>query len=286
MTDIGTNILDIFNISDQSIAYWLDIFIITIQLIFISVFISLIYYRTQGTQAAQVIKGLVYLSILICIFYLLKLTILIKILELLLPTLLIGIIVVFAQEIRQFLIKLGQDAFSLKTLKNLFNNKYNKIFIHDVEQSDLTEEIVNTIILFSKNKTGAIIVFDNTLSDKLYLSSGVKINSIISAELLMNIFFPKSPLHDGAVIIRSNRIYAAAVILPITENPKLNPWQYGTRHRAAIGITENNPSSLCIVVSEETGGISIAEDGCIIKISKAEDIRPIIRSKLKTENTK
>lgn len=146
----------------------------------------------------------------------------------------------------------------------------------DNKQLNLVDEILGAVSFFSRNKVGALLVFENTWSDKLYLSSGCLLDAVISTELLLNIFYPKSPLHDGAVIIRNKKLYAASVILPITENPRLNPWQYGTRHRAALGISEANKDCFCLVVSEESGDISIAESGKITKITKLDELKSFL----------
>lgn len=253
---------------------------VIVQIVFLVVLIFLVYQQIKKTQAERIITGILIASLLIACFYLFNLHILIKIFELLLPALLVGIIVLFAPELRKLLHKLGHSGLSFPHFLGGSGKTSNS---SDKDISIMANNIVEAITKLSRNKHGGLIVLDNTWSDKLYLSTGCRLNALISAELLLNIFYPKSPLHDGAVIIRDQRIFAAAVILPITENPKLNPWQYGTRHRAALGITENNPSSFCLIVSEETGSISIAEKGSISKISNPEDIKALIQNKLRED---
>ena len=107
-----------------------------------------------------------------------------------------------------------------------------------------------------------MIVLQKDVSSLSQSDVGVKINADVSQELLLTIFFPKTPLHDGAVVIRDNKIISAGVLLPLTEDPKLS-WRYGTRHRAAIGVSEVYPDCACIVVSEETGAISVAHNGTL-----------------------
>ena len=114
------------------------------------------------------------------------------------------------------------------------------------------------------SKTGGLIVLQKDISSLAQSDVGVKINADISQELLLTIFFPNTPLHDGAVVIRDNKIISAGVLLPLTEDPKLS-WRYGTRHRAAIGVSEIYPDCACIVVSEETGDVSVAIDGILKK---------------------
>lgn len=114
----------------------------------------------------------------------------------------------------------------------------------------------------SKSHTGALIVFQSDLRNT-YSDVGTKLNADLSTELLLTIFHPNTPLHDGAVVINGDKIISAGVLLPLTEDPKLS-WKYGTRHRAAIGMTEVSDAA-CLVVSEETGDVSIAVDGALKK---------------------
>ena len=136
--------------------------------------------------------------------------------------------------------------------------------------NEAIEEITEAIKELQKSKTGALIVFERAKVDRYYINPGVSINAAISKEIILSIFSSKSPLHDGALTIKGTNITNAAVILPMTENPKLD-WQYGTRHRAAIGFSEVS-DSLCIVVSEETGGISLASGGKLQPYSSAEEL--------------
>ena len=191
-----------------------------------------------------------------------------------------GLVVLFAPEIRRFLSNLGRDGFGWLNLLTWVKTSNIPRGEEATTVKEVIREIIDAVENFSRNKIGSLMVFDNTWSDRLYINSGRKLDAVVSTELLLNIFYPKSPLHDGAVLIRNKRVYAASVILPITENPKLNPWQYGTRHRAALGICEISPSSLCLVVSEETGSISIAEAGKISKISSIEELTALLEIKL------
>ena len=128
------------------------------------------------------------------------------------------------------------------------------------------KELIDTIKYLSKFKIGGLIVIQNDAITNIS-DVGVKVNANVSQELLLTIFHPNTPLHDGAVIIYEDKILSAGVLLPLTEDPKLS-WRYGTRHRAAIGVTENLNCS-CIVVSEETGDVSIAVGGVL---KKSEDL--------------
>ena len=181
-----------------------------------------------------------------------------------------GLIVIFQPELRRFLGYIGQG------------NLFEKLFLNGSEQIgtkqlDTAKELIEAIKYLSKSKTGGLIVLQKDVTSLVQSDVGVKINADISQELLLTIFFPKTPLHDGAVVIRDNKIVSAGVLLPLTEDPKLS-WRYGTRHRAAIGVSEVYPDCACIVVSEETGDVSVAIDGIL---KKYEDL-----GKLKADLTR
>ena len=129
--------------------------------------------------------------------------------------------------------------------------------------TDILKEIIEAVKYLTKTKTGALIVFKKAMSSMAYSEVGTSIDAKISTELILTIFHPNTPLHDGAMVIEGNKIQSAGVLLPLTEDPKLS-WKYGTRHRAAIGMSEVSDSA-CLVVSEETGDVSIALDGSLKK---------------------
>ncbi|MDX1918433.1 MAG: diadenylate cyclase CdaA [Candidatus Caenarcaniphilales bacterium] len=254
-----------------------DLALYLLQLGIIAYVLVWIYNRVVGSSAQRILQGIILFIPLIVAIYLFKLMILIRIFEIFLPAIVIGLAVLFAPELRLFLQHLGREGFNwINLLPWITRNSLRE----DASIHDLTKEIVEAVEIFARNKIGALMVFDNAWSDRLYISSGQKLDAIVSTELLLNIFYPKSPLHDGAVLIREKRVHSASVILPITDNPKLNPWQYGTRHRAALGITENSSSCFCVIVSEETGAISIAEAGKIHKINSAKDLAILLETKL------
>lgn len=235
---------------------------VIVQLGFIAWIIYQIYKRFKGTQAERVLRGLISLIPLILLCYLLKLTIITRIVEILSSTILIGLIVIFAPEFRRVLMQLGGQFSSLDF-----------VVIPDSKREIIrsTNELVKGIEELKTLKKGALIVLEKAKVDRYYVNPGQAINATLSEELLLSIFNPKSPLHDGAVTVRGANINAARVILPMTENPKLD-WQFGTRHRAAIGFTEVT-DSLCIVISEETGEVSMAYQGRITKFSNMSDVK-------------
>jgi len=177
----------------------------------------------------------------------------------------VGLIVIFQPELRKFLALMGNVRVLHGMLGAAFRSGGNK------EQSEKSlDEIIGAVEYMSAKKTGGLIVFQDRLDDGVIEKKGIKIDARISAELLLTIFFNKTPLHDGAVIIEGNRIAYAGAILPLSQN-NLN-WKYGTRHRAAIGLSEAS-KSVVLVVSEETGDISIAEAGEIKKIDDMKKLK-------------
>ena len=186
----------------------------------------------------------------------------------------ISLVVIFQPELRRFLNYLGQTNFWKRALFPVQNDKF------DIK-TNVAKEITETVKYLSKTKTGGLIVLQNDENQSTYSEVGTNIDAKISAELLLTIFFPNTPLHDGAVVIKNDKIVSAGVLLPLTEDPKLS-WRYGTRHRAAIGVTEINDCS-CIVVSEETGDISIALDGVLKKYETIADFKEDLQKILKIE---
>lgn len=241
---------------------WLTIWKYAIQ-IFIIVYVCLwVWRRIVGSQAERLIKGILVLSLIYLLFHWLGFSLITSILRHLLPVAIIVTAVVFQPEIRRGLGYLGR----MKTFQPDFslNAGANKDLGRDIS------EIVIAIRELSRNKIGALIVIEPANVNRSYVSPGTPVNADISSNLILNIFFPKSPLHDGALVIRQGKIIAAGVILPVTSNQQLS-YKYGTRHRAALGLSEVY-DGLCIVVSEETGTISAANRGTLMKYSKAEEL--------------
>lgn len=168
----------------------------------------------------------------------------------------IGLIIVFQPEIRKFLIMIGANSILSKKI-------FNKNFLNfNLEEDHLTlnaDPIIKACAWLSKNKTGALIIITRNTDLKYYSDSGELIDAELSSALLENIFFKNSPMHDGAVIIAENKIKAARCLLPVTGSISISS-TLGTRHRAAIGISEQS-DALAIVVSEETGSIAVADEG-------------------------
>ncbi len=214
----------------------------------------------KGTHSENLVRGSLLLVVMWGISELLiriNLNIFGVFLKTLVSIVAIGLIVIFQPELRRFLGYIGQG----NLFEKLFMNNSEQI---GAKQLDTAKELIETIKYLSKSKTGGLIVLQKENTPLTQSDVGVKLNADISQELLLTIFFPKTPLHDGAVVIRDNKIISAGVLLPLTEDPKLS-WRYGTRHRAAIGVSEVYPDCACIVVSEETGDVSVAIDGILKK---------------------
>lgn len=228
--------------------------------VLIIVAILMIFYQKfiKNTHSEKFVKGaivLVFLWILSEILIAVDLTILGVFIRSIVTLVALSLIVIFQPELRRFLGYLGQVDF----FKRLFDNGKKK---EDNKSIDVIKEIIEAVKYLSKSHTGALIVFQNDLSNT-YHDVGTILNADVSTELLLTIFHVNTPLHDGAVVISGTKIISAGVLLPLTDDPKLS-WKYGTRHRAAIGMTESS-NAACLVVSEETGDVSITLDGALKK---------------------
>ncbi len=247
-----------------------------IQILIVVLIISYIYMKfIKNTQAEKLVRGILFFIIAAWIFsailIALEFQILGQIAQYLLTGILLSLVIVFQPELRKLLVHLGQTKF---VAKNFFSFRKD----NNEKQTNVIKEITEAVKYCSRVKRGVLIVVQKEQDKSFYNEVGTTINADISTELILTIFFPNTPLHDGAMVIHKDKILAAGVLLPLTEDPKLS-WRYGTRHRAAIGASEISDSA-CIVVSEETGDISIAIDGILRKyedIAKfKEDLEKII----------
>lgn len=211
----------------------------------------------KNTQSEKLVRGIVFLilawgfSELLIAFNLYILGVFIKSMCALIA---LSLIVIFQPELRRFLGYLGQPGFISKAIWGTPTHKGN-------EKIDVTKEVIEAVKYLSKTRTGALIVFQKEVSASSYFEVGTKLNADVSTELILTIFHPNTPLHDGAMVLQDGKILSAGVLLPLTEDPKLS-WKYGTRHRAAIGMSEVSDSA-CLVVSEETGDVSVSVDGAL-----------------------
>lgn len=210
----------------------------------------------RGTRAALMLVGVAAVALAFYFARVGELITLNWLVSNLLPYAVFALIVVFAGEIRQALARLGRKLSFRSALAS---------------ESDAYDDIVLAANLFSQNQTGALIVIEREVGLRTYIESGVPLGALLSYDLLATIFRPSAPLHDGAVIIRKDRIAAAACFLPLSMNPVLST-QMGTRHRAGIGITEET-DAVSVIVSEETGAISLAVAGNIERDMTVEQLR-------------
>ena len=256
------------------------------QIFIIILIVAYLYMRfIKDRQAEKLVRGILLFIVTLWIFsvvlILLEFQILGQIAQYILTGIILSMVIVFQPELRRMLVHLGQTKF---VATNFFNFKNN----NNEKKTNIIKEITEAVKYCSRVKRGALIVIQKTPDTSFYNEVGTIINADVSAELILTIFFPNTPLHDGAMVVYNDKILAAGVLLPLTEDPKLS-WKYGTRHRAAIGASEISDSA-CVVVSEETGDISIAIDGILRKyddITKfKEDLEKIVynESNEKIEN--
>lgn len=250
----------------------LKIFLLILDLTIVIYLIVKLVGLIKGTRALQLLKGIIFLIIITIVSGILQLNILNYILTSFMTYGVILLIVIFQPELRRALEQLG-------------SNKINKFFGIDKDIATKTKENIYKIIIaateLSKTKTGALIVIERDIKLKDIMDTGIPIDSEISPQLLVNIFTPKTPLHDGAVVISENRIKAAACMLPLSNDKHVSK-RLGTRHRSAIGMSKES-DAIVVVVSEETGKISVAKDGTLIADVKEDALKQILIKNIVTK---
>jgi len=235
------------------------------------------FQMVKGTRALQLLKGILLLIVVTILSSIFNLKILNLILTSFMTYGVILLIVMFQPELRRALEQLG-------------SNKVNKFFGIDKEIANKVKENIFKIVIatieLAQSKTGALIVMERSIKLKDIIDTGIYMGSEISPQVLVNIFQPNTPLHDGAVIISENKIMSSACMLPLA-NDKNIPKSLGTRHRSALGISKET-DAIVIVVSEETGKISIAKNGTLIADVKEDSLKQILIKNLvpKIEDTK
>lgn len=226
----------------------------------------------KDSRAWQLVKGIAFLIIATWLSGWLNLNVLNYILSAVMNWGVILLIIIFQPEIRRALEQLG-------------TNKFTKLFGMDKDIATRTKEDIYKVVIaateLAKNRTGALIVIERDIKIKDIIATGVEINSEVSPQLLVNIFVPNTPLHDGAVVISDNKIVAAACMLPLAGDTDIAR-ELGTRHRAAIGISKES-DSIAVVVSEETGKISVAKDGTLIADVREDVLKKILISNIVTK---
>jgi diadenylate cyclase len=239
--------------------------VMDISLVFIIVYVVLRLLR--GTRAVPTVVGMVLLGLLYWFARAQQLATLVFVLQYAVAFIGIAIIVLFQSEIRQALIYFG-NRLRLPILRRPRGQFGGSVY----------DEIVLAVTTLSTEKTGALIVIEKDIGLRNFVDAGVQLDAAISYDLLVTIFNPSTPLHDGAVIVQNERIAAASVFLPLTKNPEISR-EMGTRHRAAIGITEGT-DAISLVVSEESGGITFIENGEVRRNVDATQLRSMMLKSL------
>ncbi|MFI3264855.1 MAG: diadenylate cyclase CdaA [Rikenellaceae bacterium] len=222
-----------------------------IDILLVAVIMYWIYRTTKGTNAPYILTGIIAIYLLWVVVRTLNMELLSSILGQIISVGVIALIIVFQPEIRRFLQMIGMRQKRLGFIVNIFSS-------NDAATSSSLDPIVFACADMAETRTGALIVISQQSDLRLITDGGVALDAMISTQLLKNIFFKNSPLHDGAVVLAGDRIVAAKCILPVTQSDV--PQSYGTRHLAAIGISEIS-DAVVLVVSEETGKIAIAQAG-------------------------
>jgi diadenylate cyclase len=264
---MGENAMDL--IADFSIKDIIDILIV-------SYVIYKLIILVRGTRAIQLLKGIVVVVVTWAVSIWFKLNTLQWMMNQMFTFGVLAVIIIFQPELRRALEQLGRGKLFSRTTTE-----------EDQDINRRIGEVFKAVQYLGKRKIGALLVFERDTGLTDYIESGIQLESKISSELLINIFIPNTPLHDGAVIIRNNQIMAAGCYLPLSENPFISK-ELGTRHRAAIGMSEVS-DAVCVIVSEETGQVSLAMNGHIIRniheeslLSKLfEELKPKTKTKEK-----
>ncbi len=251
----------------------------TLDILLVTYLIYLAIKFLRQTRAAPLIKGLLFVFGVTLLANLLKMNVTSFIISSLLEFGILALIIIFQPELRALLERVGRGNVT----------KISTIFTPESEQKaaamrEQAQMIVDAMIDMSRTKTGALVVIEGSTRLGDIIKSGTVIDAAISTELIMNVFYPKSPLHDGALILRGERMVAAGCVLPLTQNVSLSR-ELGTRHRAAIGMSEA-ADCLVVVVSEETGKISTAQNGVLIRNLDSISLCDAIYHHIHTEEEK
>ena len=239
--------------------------------------VAFVFYKIlmliRETRAEQLIKGLIILLVMLKLSEWAKLYVVHYILMNTMTLGVVALLIVFQPELRRALEYIGRSKFLSKSMETT-----------DEGFNSMLSNLVNAVISLSREKIGALIVIERETGLNEIIQTGVKIDGQVSSGLLINVFIPNTPLHDGAVIIRRDRLMAAGCFLPLSEAQNISK-ELGTRHRAAIGIAEQS-DAIVIIVSEETGTISVAMNGKLTRHLDANGLTTVIRNSFMTETAK
>ena len=240
-----------------------------VDILLVAYFLYTLYQMLINTRAATLLKGLLILLVIMMTSRWMNLHVISWLMEKSMTVILVALPVVFQPELRRALEQIGRGKWFHKGVSSELD---------EAEFDSLLRAVSGATTAMSRRKVGALMVFERNTGLEECIETGIAIDGLLSEGLLLNIFEKDTPLHDGAVIIRGKRIVAASCLLPLTENRNLSQ-DLGTRHRAGIGVSEQS-DAVVIIVSEETGTVSIARNGELMRYLHADDVREILRSAL------
>lgn len=262
-------------LTDQARVFWENIHLsdysapkVMLDILLITIFFYAILKWLRGTRAVNILIGFAILGFAFAVSQIFELDALSTLLQSFLTMLVVAVPIVFQQELRRGLERLGQA----------------QVFTSNVDETGIkgaVKNIVKATELLARKKHGALVVIERQVSLLEYAETGVILKAKVSKELLLNVFFPKSPLHDGAVIIKEDQLFAGGCVLPISH--KTYDYLFGTRHKSALGLSELT-DAIVVVVSEERGEISFVKDGLIQRNISSERLESILESILITKN--
>jgi diadenylate cyclase len=268
MEAVRNQLIDVLNLLTRGKPFgWNNV----LDVLIVAVFVYYVLVLIRGTRAVQLLIGVMVLVVIYLIASSLQLTLTTLLLQALFAVSLIALVVVFQPELRRALGQIGQ----LGPLNRLLAPG------SEEELEGIVDELVRAALLISEAKHGALIVLERATGLQDYSETGVPVHGKLTAELLASIFMTRSPLHDGAVIVRGGQILAAACLLPLEESADRGAHRYGMRHRAALSISAQT-DAIVVVVSEETQAISIAAGGRIIGALDEERLRRVLSSLLRS----
>lgn len=249
-----------------------------LEVVIIAVIVYELLLWIKNTRAWTLLKGILVILLFTLVAAILRLDTILWILERISTIAVIALLIIFQPELRKALEQLGNQ----KIVNNLL--ALNDAQVSRAMTRDTIEQIIKATFEMGKQKTGALMVLEQKESLRDVENTGIEIDGIISSGLLINIFEKNTPLHDGAVLLRGNKVAAATCYLPLSDNMNISK-ELGTRHRAALGISETT-DSFTIVVSEETGRVTVAERGQLRRMPDAESLRAALLRLMETEDSK
>lgn len=233
-------------------------------ILLVAIILYKVYEMLQDTRAITLVKGILVLLLVTWVSSLVELHVISWLLTKAITLLFVALPIVFQPELRRALERIGQGSFLGSS-----------VYLNDEEANILVNEIDKAVFNMASKKIGALLVMEREIGINEIIDTGVRIDGLVTADFLGNVFIPNTPLHDGAAVVRGNRLIAAGCLLPLTENRSLST-ELGTRHRAALGLSEQC-DAIVIVISEETGTVSIAENGRIIRHLNSDSLRQRLR---------